>query len=332
MKVGKIPQTVLKRSVLKQIQVKREEVILGACVGEDCAALKLQEGEIFLLTTDPIVQIKENMGRIAVHRILNDLAASGAEPVGLLVTVLFPENRKEKELKELMSEISACCTANRVQIIGGHTEVTAAVHLPVLSLSGVGKVKEHEMVTSSKATAGEDIVLTKWIGLEGTVVLAKERQEELLTRYPLPLVETAQDFIRYLSVLKEAACAVKSGISAMHDLSSGGVFGALWEMAESSGVGLSIDLKKIPVKQETIEICEFFEINPYELASGGSLLLAAKDGNALVRNLQKEGIPATIIGKAVSGSDRILWNGEERRFLVPPRGDELYKVMRMSHA
>ncbi len=113
----------------------------------------------------------------------------------------------------------------------------------------------------------------------------------------------------------------------MHDVTEGGIFGALWELAESSGVGLEIDLKKIPVRQETIEISEFFQINPYELISSGCMLMASPDGNELLRNLQKAGIPAALIGKAMSGNDRVLLNEEERRFLEPPKTDQLYKVI-----
>ena len=98
-------------------------------------------------------------------------------------------------------------------------------------------------------------------------------------------------------------------------------------MAEASGVGLEIDLKKIPVRQETIEICEFFGLNPYELISGGSMLMAAEDGNQLVHELKKAGIPAAVIGKAMAGNDRVLRNEEERRFLEPPKPDELYRVI-----
>ena len=120
---------------------------------------------------------------------------------------------------------------------------------------------------------------------------------------------------------------MKSGVSAMHDVTEGGIFGALWEMAEASGVGLEIDLKKIPVRQETIEVCEFFGVNPYLLISSGSMLMAAEDGNHLVRELEKAGIKATIIGKATTGNDRVLLNEDERRFLEPPKTDELYKVI-----
>lgn len=327
MKIGKIPESVLKRSVFKQIHTTRQEVLLGAGVGEDCAAVKLEEDEMFVISTDPITGTSTDIGNLAVHITLNDLASAGAEPVGVMLTILLPEQAKEPELKKMMGQIEEVCAAANVQIMGGHTEVTRAVNQPLINVCGVGKAKTGKLVSTAGAKAGDDIVITKWIGLEGTSIIAKEKETELLSRYPVQMVETAKKFDQYLSVLPEAAIAVKSGVSAMHDVTEGGIFGALWEMAEASGVGLEIDLKKIPVKQETIEVCEFFGINPYELISSGSMLMAAGDGNMLVRELKKQKIAAAVVGKAAEGNDRVLINEEERRFLEPPKTDELYKVL-----
>lgn len=327
MKVGKIPESVLKRSVFKQIHTKRSEVLLGAGVGEDCAAVKLAEDEMFVMSTDPITGTATDIGNLAIHITLNDLASAGAEPVGVLLTILLPENSEEAVLKETMAQIETACAEANVQIMGGHTEVTKAVNQPLINVCGVGKAKVGKLVSTAGAKVGDDIIVTKWIGLEGTSIIAKEKEQELLSRYPAQLVEAAKNFDKYLSVLPEAASAVKSGVSAMHDVTEGGIFGALWEMAEASGVGLEIDLKKIPVKQETIEVCEFFGINPYELISSGSMLMAAPDGNTLVRELEKQGIHAAVVGKAVAGNDRVLINEDETRFLEPPKTDELYKVV-----
>ena len=281
MKIGKVPENVLKRSVFKQIHTKRPEVVLGAGVGEDCAAVKLAEDETLVMSTDPITGTAQDIGTLAIQITANDLASAGAEPVGVLLTVLLPPEIEEPDLREMT---------------GG-------------------------------AKPGMDILVTKWIGIEGTSIIAKEKEKDLLTRFSAPFIENAKKLDVYLSVLSEAAVAVRSGVSAMHDVTEGGIFGALWEMAEASGVGLEIDLKKIPVRQETIEICEFFGINPYELISSGSMLMAAADGNLLVNELKKAGIPATIIGKATAGNDRVLLNEDERRFLEPPKTDELYKVV-----
>ena len=327
MKTGKIPESVLKRSVLRQLHNRRDEVLLGAGVGEDCAALTLEADEVFVMSTDPITGTGKEMGSLAVITTANDLASSGAEPVGVMLTILLPEESEEALLKEIMRDAEATCEKFHMQILGGHTEVSAAVNRPVISVSGVGKVKKDAMIKTGGARPGMDIVVSKWIGIEGTVILAKERERELLGRYATTFIDRSKDLDAYISVLSEAAVAARSGVSAMHDITEGGIFGALWEMAEASGVGLEIDLKKIPVRQETIEICEFFGLNPYELISGGSMLMGAEDGNQLVHELEKAGIPAAVIGKAMAGNDRVLRNEEERRFLEPPKPDELYRVI-----
>ncbi len=326
MKIGKVPESVLKRSILRQIRTRRPEVVLGAGVGEDCAAVKLAENETLVMSADPITGTAADIGMLSIQVTVNDLASAGAEPVGVLLTLLLPEETQEPELKAIMEQTEAACAKARVQVMGGHTEVTAVVKQPVLMVCGVGKVKDGHVITTAGARPGMDVVVTKWIGIEGTSILAKEKEAELLTRFSAAFVAKARELDEYLSVLPEAEAAVSSGVAAMHDVTEGGIFGALWEMAEASGVGLEIDLKKIPIRQETVEVCEFFGINPYQLISSGCMLMASSDGNGLVREIEKAGIPAVVIGKVTEGNDRILWNDGEKRFLEPPGTDELYKV------
>jgi hydrogenase maturation factor len=125
---------------------------------------------------------------------------------------------------------------------------------------------------------------------------------------------------------------MEHGVSAMHDVTEGGVFGALWEMAAASGTGIEVDLKKIPVRQETVEICEYFDINPYMLISSGAMLIATAHGSHLVDRLAAAGIHGAVIGCATSGNDRIIRNGDERRFLEPPKTDELFAALGKAEA
>jgi len=177
------------------------------------------------------------------------------------------------------------------------------------------------------AKPGMDILIANWIALEGTVLLAAEKEQELLTRYTAPFLDKTKALKEFLDIQKAAQIAAGHGVGAMKDGSRGGIFGTLWEFAEASGIGLEIDLKKIPIRQETVEVCEFLGVNPYELHAGGCLLMAAEDGNALVQALEREGIFATVIGKATAGNDRVLLNEEERRFLEPAKPDELLKFI-----
>ncbi len=326
MKIGKVSETVLKRSIFKQIHTKRDEVLLGAGVGEDCAAVKLSPGEIFVISTDPITGTVKDVGMLAIQITANDLASSGAEPVGVMLTVLLPEEIEEEDIREMMRQVEEACAHFHIQVMGGHTEVTRAVTQPVISVTGVGKVREDRLVSTAGAKPGQDILVTKWIGIEGTSIIAKEKEKELLGRFSQAFVDTAKGFDQYLSVLPDSRIAVEHGVSAMHDVTEGGIYGALWEVAEASGIGLEIDLKAIPIRQETIEICEYFELNPYYLISSGCMLMAADQGHDLVRKLQAAGIPAAVIGKATDGKARRIWNGGEESYLERPKTDELYKI------
>lgn len=327
MQIGKIPETVLKRSVLKKIKVRRPEVLVHAGVGEDCAVLGPTEDAI-VLSTDPITGTSKDIGKLAFHITANDIASSGAELVGMLVTVIFPPESPEEELKMIMEELTALAEKYEVEILGGHTEVSAAVNQTLISVTGVGKAAQGKIVTTGGLRAGQELVVTKWIGLEGSSILAKEKEEILQRQLPNEIIETAKRFDEKLSVVPDSKVAMEIGASAMHDVTEGGIFGALWEMAAASGVGLTVDLKKIPLRQETIEICEVFDINPYMLISSGSLLIGTNHGYQLVQELEQAGIHAAVIGYATEGNDRIVVNGEERRYLEPPKTDELFRALR----
>lgn len=326
MKIGKLPEPVLIRSVLKEIKHRREEVLVGPAVGQDCAVLKARDGEVLVFSSDPITGTVKDIGSHSVHITANDLAASGAEPVGIMITILLTPETEEAELKEMMRGVEAACSQLNIEVMGGHTEITDVVKQPLISLTGVGTIKEKEVLTTASVKPGQDIVITKWVGLEGTSIAAKEREDKLLERFAPSLVETARNFDQYLSVVPEAQIAKEWGASAMHDITEGGVFGALWEFGSGSGVGLDIDLKKIPIRQETVEVCELLGLNPYILMSSGSMMIAADDGYGLVRKLSQAGISASVVGKATDKKERILRNGEETRYLDKPQSDELYKI------
>lgn len=318
MRTGKISETVLKRSVLRQLPENHADVLWGAAAGTDAALLSVNGAAA--LAAHSVRWEDEKDALRAVHNVCNNLVCTGAVPAGVLVTLLLPPDVEEQQIRWIMKSIAQAADSCGMSVLGGHTEIAPYVSSPVLALSGIGKVEENSVLLPGGACPGDDLLLTKWAGLEGTAALAHVKREELLGKYPAFLVDAAEGFFDNLSVRPEAEIAVRFGVHAMHDLSGGGVFAALWELAESSGIGLTVRLRDIPVRQETVEICDYFDRNLYELASGGSLLLAAPDGMGLLEELQAAGIPTAVIGKAKAGRDRILTNGEEIRYLVPPNG------------
>jgi len=299
---------------------------MGSAVGEDCAALELPQGYIFVCSTDPITAAKENTGRLAVSVTANDLASAGAEPVAIMLTILLPEGANEELLSGLMSEVSEQAGLLNIEIIGGHTEVTDTVVRPLLSVTGIGRVKKDKFVSTGGARPGEDLIVTKAIGIEGTYIIATEHEKELLETLPESLIKRAQGFIKDISVVDEGLLAGRYGVSAMHDITEGGIYGALWEMCEASGVGCEVDIKRIPVRQETIEIAEVFGLDPYRLISSGSMLIACRDGNGLLDEFSKAGIEASFIGRTNDTKKRIIRTNAGERFLTPPDTDELHRI------
>ena len=328
MRPGKFSESVLKRSVLKQIKTKREEVIRGAEVGEDCAFFSFDKKEGSLITTAPIIVDEFECIAPQLTAIVNNIAAAGGEPIGVVVSAILPDKILESVVQRLSGEMERACHNLNLQIAGGNTLISKAVKNPVLNVTVIGKkeVVLHQNFHDYKA--GQDILLTKYVGLAGTAILSKMEQGKLVERLPSYIVENGILLEKEISVLPESRIAMEVGVAGMHDVSRGGIFSALWELAEKGNVGIEVDLKRIPVRQETIEICEVLGVNPYELYGAGSLLIVSDKGNQLLHELEKQQIPAAIIGKITEENGKVILNGEETRYLDRPKNDALEPWLR----
>ncbi len=305
MNYGRLKGDAYRRSVAKVIEVNKDKdgcfITQAAACGKNAAAR-------------------------AYVAAVNDAAALGAKEADLAVSLslIVPEKLREIKARELLAEAVDAAERAAVPISDAQVNVLPGVTMPI----AVCILNSGADIKQKKAEAGEYIVMTKWIGLEGTSVIAADNASKLSERYPADIVDTAVGFYeRYGLVCKDAFIAAKAGASFMLAAREGGIFGALWELADINGKGLTVDLKSIPVRQETIEVCEYFDINPYELMAGGSLLVACPDGEGMVRALEAEGIPAAVIGQLTDGSERIVRRGEEIRFLEPAKGDEIYMIL-----
>ena len=310
-------------------------MINGAGLGEDCAIFSCNlpgdvsgdSGQmVFLCTQGSAFPISATLQKCA-----NILASRGAEPMGVSLQILLPGQAEEEQLKNMMKEAEEACGKLGMQITQAEAQATEAVRDAFVTATALGLPAAHDphlscdtFHTVKEAEPGQDIVLSKWIGLEGTAVLARRHEDAILQRYPAWLAAEAAGFEKYLSTVPEAALAIKSGACVIYNLSEGGIFAALWELAEGAGVGLTIDLKKIPIRQETVEICNQLNVNPYELLSGGSLLMTAEDGEGLADILRAAGIPAAVIGKVTDSNDRLILNEDEVRYLDRPQVDGVH--------
>ncbi len=192
--------------------------------------------------------------------------------------------------------------------------------------------------------AGQDLVAAGYIALKGTSVIAAEREEELLARFSTQFVkrcqslyeirglfqlpgisasETTEDFAAEVST---AQVFESAGAASWCLAGEGGIMTALWDYFDGFGLGFRIELRRLPILQETVEVCEVFDVNPYRLQSEGCALLTAANGGALVSKLEKKGIHAVVLGRTEKGIKRQIFNGEIQTFLDRPKPDELYKV------
>ncbi len=330
MKIGKVSQNPLKRSILQQIKTKQENVLVGAGLGEDCAIFSFEKG-VCRGENDKHVMISnvlEGTGSVdfLLTEGMNRLVVKGAKPIAAGLQILLPKDCEEEVLKGIVAEAEGFCSQWKIQLAQAASRVSAAVNAPIMTAVSYGIAESGEDYHTVKAAApGQDIVVSKWIGLRGSVLLTKTYREDILKRYPRWICDEAEGFTQYLSVAREAAAAIKSGVCAILNVSEGGILSSLWELAEGAGVGLTIDLKKLPIRQETVEICNHLNVNPYELWAGGCLLMTAADGQGLVDALAAEGIPAVIVGRTTDSNDRLILNEDEVRYLDRPHPDSLYE-------
>lgn len=171
-----------------------------------------------------------------------------------------------------------------------------------------------------------DLIVTNWIAMEGAYLCAKAKKEELCSTFPGEMIKHILELERKLDVSFQMQTALRYGAKHIWQLGRGGIFTALWTAAEQLDTGLETELRTIPVKQEIIEVCEYFDLNPYYMLSGGSLLIIRSNGQELAGKLRREGIPASVIGWTVEGNDRIISDGEHIRYLDRPQKEELYKI------
>lgn len=322
MKAGKLPENILLRSVIKPVhKTETGNMISSAGVGEDCAVFMSENDTNTVTSINTTVLVNDGMPTVSLLGAINSVAAGGAKPRAALISLVLPVSSNERCLKDIMNELIGAAKMLGVDIAGGHTESSKSVQNPILTITAIGERAKASSIR--KARPGDTLLVTKDIGLAGSYIIARNQRQKLLDRYPASFIDEALLTKNHLSVVPEAAVAASSGDIAMHDASHGGIYTAMWEMAEAAGAGLDIELERIPIRQQTVEICDYLDLNPYELLAGGSLLIATKDSQKVIDELGRAGVDAVAVGRFTEGSDRIIRNGEETRFLEPFRGDNV---------
>lgn len=329
MKAGKITETQCKRSVLKLLPPMGSNVIQGAGIGCDYSAIQMGD-EWQLVTAMATVSFATKHGeQYAFWKACNKLETSGGQRMAIMANVMLPARGNESRIKEITSSLATLCEQEGLEYLGGHTELLEELRAPIITVIAYGKRKNHTLEYSlHRIQAGESIIMLGSAAMEATAMLTNDKWEELNTRYASRYLEDAAAVGADLSLHRAISVLNPEWVTYIHDLSTGGVFAALWELGEGADCGIEVSLKDIPIRQETIEVCEFFDINPYMALSGGSAIIVAPNGEKVLTELEKNGISARIIGQTTSRNDRIVINEDDTRYLTPPKGDDIYKIYR----
>jgi thiamin-phosphate kinase len=329
---GKIPIDILREVVFTNLGAKRKEVAVGPSAGIDAAVIDT-ENRSLIVSMDPITGALETIGWLAVNVNANDVATFGVEPAFLVTCLLLPEDSQRKTIETICNQMNDAAKELNIAIVGGHCEITPGIANPIVVGCIIGTTEKGNYVTAAGAKPGDMIILTKSAGIEGTAILASDREEKLKKTMNIKMIQKAKEFYTQISVVKEAITAFKTGgVDAMHDPTEGGIIGGINEMADASNLGVRIHEEKIPVQHETEKICKLFKINPLYLISSGALLIAAKPEAAdkIVAQLKNKGIHATIIGQFLKNpKERFLVNKSgEQRDLPRPSSDHLWLALK----
>jgi hydrogenase maturation factor len=328
---GKIPIDILKDVVFKNLGAERKEVLLGPAAGVDGAILDFGNKNA-IVSMDPITGAVERIGWLAINVNANDVATFGVEPAFFFSCIMLPENADSKIVETISAQMDKAAKDLGIAIVGGHCESTPGLANPIVVGCIMGLTEKGQYVTAAGAKAGDKLILTKSAGIEGTAILASDREAQLSKLMSPTILESAKGFYNQISVVKDALTAYRAGgVHAMHDPTEGGVLNGIHEMADAAGLGVRVFEDKIVVEPETAKICRYFEIDPLQLISSGALLIAAQAESAskIICALSEQHIYADVIGEFHSNvNKRLLVAKDDSMQMLPrPVSDQLWMAL-----
>ncbi|MFW5885709.1 MAG: AIR synthase family protein [Halanaerobium sp.] len=330
MEIGKLAGDRLKKTVLNKIEHFRSDVLVPAGPGEDSAVIDLGD-YLLVVSSDPITGAEKNAGYLAVNVACNDIAAAGAEPFGIQVVLLLPPSLGEQRAEKMMEEIVSTARSMEIEVLGGHTEITDLVQKPIITVTALGRADKKELASSSAAEAGDILYISKGMGIEGSYILGSDYEEHLIKKgVSSETLTQLKSYINLLSVIPESQIARKNGVKAMHDVTEGGVYGAISEMAAASKLGFVIEKDNFRFKPEVEEVCSKLSLNPAALISSGSMLMAAAPDNDLKSVFAENDIDIIRVGRMIEKGTYIEEAGKKKEFRKPEK-DELWKFIEKYH-
>jgi hydrogenase maturation factor len=330
---GKLPLELLSKILSAHVSNLPDDVRIGPSPGMDAAVIKGDSG-LTVVAMDPVTFVTRDLGYYLVTVNANDVAVMGARPKYFFFTLLLPDDKAEEaDVDSVFGDVSESLKVYGAHLVGGHTEVTTGINHPIGIGTLIGETNPESLVTPGGARSGDALVMTKGVAIEGTSILAREKEGELLERLSREEWERMRGFHRDpgIGVVREALALSSLGIpTAMHDPTEGGLAMGAVELAIASGAGLHLLEREIPVYSETRKLCEIFGLNPLGLIASGTLLFTCpvERLEAAEKALLSLKIPMAVIGEMKErGFGFRLETQEGLRDLPHSSQDELTKVL-----
>jgi hydrogenase expression/formation protein HypE len=338
--LGKMSNEVFDKVIFPNLGAKRAEVLVGPSTGVDTCVIKVGSDHALVCTTDPLSFIPrlgpEESGKLCVDLIASDLSTSGFRPQYAVFDFNLPPSMDDITFEKYWKSISSECSALGTAIVGGHTARFEGADYTVVgggSMFSVGAISSY--LTSSGGETGDKIILTKSAAIAATGILSRVFRDKVRSALGEARQKEAAAYLAKISVVQDALSAVKvgvrsAGVSAMHDVTEGGVLSALYEVALASSLGIKVSKSAIPVSEVTRSVCALFGIDPLESVGEGSLLVVCKPSKVqdIVDGLASDGIPAAVVAELTEPSEgRVIdEEGGSRKPLDYPITDPYWKA------
>lgn len=344
-KAGKIQQHFFKEFVFPHTGASRPEVLIGPAYGVDVSMVDLGTGMALLMTSDPLSLVPtlglQESAWLSVQLMANDMATTGFAPQYAQYTLNLPPSLSEADFREYWRYIDQYSRRCGTAITGGHTGRFEGQNSTVAGGGTMVTVApRHHVLTSAGARPGDSLVVTKSAGLVALSILALSFPNYVTSKLGADLCREVSSLFYETSAL-EAGLAVgrfnaaHGFVSAMHDVTEGGVLGAVYELAQASGCGFEIDKSAIPTPEAQSRIADLFGIDPHLCVGAGAMLIAVDPSGEqeLLAHLKSQAINATIIGNLTPpGNGGVIKNNGTISHLTAPVSDPYWSAFHQALA
>ena len=327
-KLGKIDPHLFQKFISNKCGFSREEVSTGPGFGVDVSIVDLPQGMAMAMTSDPLTLLPslglEESAWLSVQLMANDMATTGYAPMYGQFVLNLPSSFSKSDFEVYWNYIHRFCSRIGIAITGGHTGFVEGQNS---TMAGGGTFitigPKDNMLVSKKAQPGDTILVTKSCAISSAAILAMCFPESVKNKLGAEIQEQASASFYDTSSLQDALAAVGKNrehrdVTAMHDVTEGGVLGAIFELVTASDNGALIYNDKLPIGDVQNEVCGLFSLDPRNCIGAGSMVITCKKGSArdVILRLEKENIVCTEVGEIVERDKGIkLMTNDEAKSL-----------------